>query len=97
MTQPQSAETQSDHYIWRGDECLKLQQDFIRHQNHGWAAHLEGCVLKYLYRYPRKTIGAPEGDLLKLIEYAVLLALEFMPASRVKAFLISVQERCGDD
>lgn len=88
-----------DHYVWRGGhECLKLQQEFIRHQSHGWAAHLEGCLLKYLYRYPRKTIGAPESDLLKLVEYAVLLALEFMPRDRLKAFLESViQERCGDD
>lgn len=80
--------TDNERYSWRGEECVITQQKFVGHQSHGWVAHLEATLLKYLYRYPRKTPDDPESDLLKFLEYAVLLALAFIPGDRVKDFLV---------
>lgn len=88
----------AEYYNWRGDECVELQRDFVGEQSDGWAAHLEATLLKYLYRYPTKTPDAPESDLFKLVEYAVLLALHFVPRDRLKAFLVAlIEARLSDD
>lgn len=40
------------HYTWRGKECIDVMEDFLGKD--GVTNYLLGCVLKYLYRFPKK-------------------------------------------
>ena len=42
-----------DHYTFRGREAIEAVR-IMTGKSEGQAAYLEGCAVKYLYRYPRK-------------------------------------------
>lgn len=42
-----------EHYTFRGREAIEAVQ-IMTGKSEGQAAYLEGCAVKYLYRYPRK-------------------------------------------
>ncbi|WP_432642832.1 DUF3310 domain-containing protein [Acidaminococcus sp.] len=57
-----------DHYTWRGRECVEHLREWLGPI--GYLAYLEGNVLKYLYRWPKKN-GIQDLD--KAIEYIRLM------------------------
>lgn len=57
-----------DHYTWRGRECVGHLRNWLGYA--GYLAYLEGNVLKYLYRWPKKN-GIQDLD--KAIEYIELM------------------------
>ena len=58
-----------DHYTFRGREAIEAVR-IMTGKSEGQAAYLEGCAVKYLYRYPRKN---GKQDLYKAIECLAML------------------------
>nr|DAL57010.1 MAG TPA_asm: nucelotide kinase [Bacteriophage sp.] len=58
-----------DHYTFRGREAIEAVR-IMTGKSEGQAAYLEGCAVKYLYRYPRKN---GKQDLDKAIECLAML------------------------
>ena len=59
-----------DHYTWKGTECKKVIEIMTRGLS-GAEAYYMGNIIKYLYRYPKKSTLL--SDLAKAEEYTKFL------------------------